>query len=237
MRGRGGGLLRPNPEAGGRAGDGGRPGSKSCDMRGFAPEQQKRLAASLARVLDLYRPLTDAFVIVSHAPRPAHWPRPPSGPVGSAERPSRFLSPPLAGVLRGGPLGSPPPRLADGAGPALPAGGGGAAAAEGTPRRARPSPPGVAALAAGFPRHRARPGFPPPASRRRHRPRAPAAAPLPQAPAAQEAARGPAAGAGAGRGGRGSRGSRASPDPDPDLSLPPAGGAAAERAHRVSPGG
>ncbi|KAL7977958.1 hypothetical protein Chor_004945 [Crotalus horridus] len=32
-------------------------------MRGFALEQQKRLAASLVRVLDLYRPLTDAFVI------------------------------------------------------------------------------------------------------------------------------------------------------------------------------
>ncbi|XP_015683065.1 protein RRNAD1 [Protobothrops mucrosquamatus] len=32
-------------------------------MRGFSPEQQKRLAASLVRVLDLYRPLTDAYVI------------------------------------------------------------------------------------------------------------------------------------------------------------------------------
>ncbi|XP_032089776.1 protein RRNAD1 isoform X1 [Thamnophis elegans] len=33
-------------------------------MRGFALEQQKRLAASLVRVLALYRPLTDAYVIV-----------------------------------------------------------------------------------------------------------------------------------------------------------------------------
>ncbi|XP_058016104.1 methyltransferase-like protein 25B isoform X3 [Ahaetulla prasina] len=32
-------------------------------MRGFALEQQKRLAASLVRVLALYRPLTDAYVI------------------------------------------------------------------------------------------------------------------------------------------------------------------------------
>ncbi|XP_034280900.1 methyltransferase-like protein 25B isoform X3 [Pantherophis guttatus] len=33
-------------------------------MRGFALEQQKRLAANLVRVLALYRPLTDAYVIV-----------------------------------------------------------------------------------------------------------------------------------------------------------------------------
>ncbi|XP_013910877.1 PREDICTED: protein RRNAD1 [Thamnophis sirtalis] len=38
-------------------------------MRGFALEQQKRLAASLVRVLALYRPLTDAYVIPPLPPR------------------------------------------------------------------------------------------------------------------------------------------------------------------------